>query len=124
MITTLTISLISFALVNLMLLNKKREMNRGRGMFTIGTVNSDQKVTDYAATVVSVVQNINVASTKRFAVKQAVKIEQFAMGVFERLATRFTIFGEVVTGRNIPKNRGSVSFFLKNIEDSKKRSVK
>lgn len=122
--TTEIILAVSGIFLGAMLLGKAREMRAGKALFSIGSENSDKAVARAYGAFVGRVKAINASSGKRFAVRQVVRAERFVMAQFEKLSRRFGVIGDVVTGRDIPKNKGSVSFFLKNIENVKKGELK
>lgn len=45
--------------------------------------------------------------------------EKWALALLSRLLNRFGRLRDVVTGKDLPKNKGSVSFFLKHIQHHK-----
>lgn len=122
MIITLTSTIVGAILLVALYLNKKREVVRGKGFLTIGNERTDQQLLNVYEDISSYASVLRPHALKVFVGRMVVKAEQFAMGIFEKLSRRFSVVGDMVTGKDIPKNRGSVSFFLKNIEDSKKHS--
>ncbi len=50
----------------------------------------------------------------------AEKAEHGGMMVLEKVINKFGRAKDMVTGKDLPKNRGAVSFFLKHIESHKK----
>ena len=122
MIITFTSTIVGAILLVALYLNKKREVVRGKGFFSIGSERTDQKLSNLYEGITSYISVLRPHALKSLIGRMVVKAEQFAVGVFEKLSRRFSVVGNMVTGKDIPKNRGSVSFFLKNIEDSKKHS--
>lgn len=121
MITTSTIAIVSLVLILSMLLNKKRELSTGKKLFTLATHQSDLAVRRMRASIIEKASIAHPENGKSALRRTLIEVERGVMSLFHRLSHRFSIVGDVVTGRDIPKNRGSVSFFLKNIEDSKKQ---
>jgi hypothetical protein len=121
MITTLTITLVSGFILLVLSLKKNWELKAGRDIFSIATNRMDQRVESLLYKTANLVKMTHPERIKEIGSKIAIKVEGFVMGIVEKLSSRFSIVGDMVTGRDIPKNRGSVSFFLKNIENSKKQ---
>ncbi len=105
-----------------MLLHKSRELRTGKVLLNIGNHQSDLAVRRVAASLVEKAAIAHPDNGKSAVRRFIIVIEKQFMNLFTKLSHRFGVLGDVVTGRDIPKNRGSVSFFLKNIEDSKKQS--
>jgi hypothetical protein len=103
-----------------MVVNKQKELNGGRAMFTIGSRKADTFIARTWNTVVYMVTHVSVQSCKRITIQTVLKAERFFISKLEQVGQRFSMAGNMVTGYNLPRNRGSVSFFLKNIEDHKK----
>lgn len=104
------------------MLHKSRELRTGKTLLNIGNHQSDLTVRRVAASLVEKAAIAHPQNGRSIVRRFIIEIEKQSMNLFHRLSHRFSVVGEVVTGRDIPKNRGSVSFFLKNIEDSKKQS--
>ena len=122
MIITLTSTIVGAILLVTLYQNKKREVVRGKGFFTIGNERTDQRLSYIYRSLADYASALHPVALKSFVVRMVIKAERFALGLFERFSQRFSIVGDMVTGKDIPKNRGSVSFFLKNIEGHKKQS--
>ena len=122
MIITSTIALFSLTLMLYILLHKSRELRTGKTLLSIGNQQSDLVVRRVKAALAEKVAIAHPENGKSILRRCIIEIEKQSMNLFHRLSHRFSVVGDVVTGRDIPKNRGSVSFFLKNIEDSKKQS--
>ena len=121
MITTTTILIVSSLCTLLMLGNKQKEVKTGKAMLKIGSSSTDYALKRLWMTGVDKLSHIHPSNTKQTIQRSMVELEKHIMNMFHRLSHKFSIVGDVVTGRDIPRNRGSVSFFLKNIEDSKKQ---
>ncbi|HEY1037209.1 MAG TPA: hypothetical protein VGE62_01345 [Candidatus Paceibacterota bacterium] len=120
----LTIFAVAFVLGAVILLNKRREMSRGKPWFFIGGSELDQAVYDAVEFFIYVTTHASVKRTKMLFRKALLSAEKFFLGAFERIGHRFGIVSDIITGKDLPKNRGSVSFFLKNIEVSKRNRCK
>lgn len=106
-----------------MLGNKSRELSKGKGFVKSSSTKTDSWCLLVHEKIKALVAHLRVATSRKAIIRGVVKFEQFCVKMFSRLANRFTIVGEVIVGGSIPKNRGSVSFFLKNIEASKKQKA-
>jgi hypothetical protein len=121
MITTITTLIVSASILLMMLSHKQRELRTGKAMIKIGTSAADHKLRTAWQSSLSKLSHVHPSNGKHTLRRSMVELERHIMNLFHRLSHKFSIVGDVVTGRDIPKNRGSVSFFLKNIEDSKKQ---
>lgn len=121
MITTTTLLIVSCLSALLMLANKQKEVKTGKAVLKIGSSNTDNALKRLWMTSVDTLSHVHPSNTKQTVQRSMVELEKHIMNVFHRLSHKFSVVGDVVTGRDIPRNRGSVSFFLKNIEDSKKQ---
>ncbi|MDB5204031.1 MAG: hypothetical protein JWP09_59 [Candidatus Taylorbacteria bacterium] len=96
--------------------NKKRELEGGRAFVDISHVNEHSfktKMKDVGQSAKEMPKKMaNVAAF--LAVKQGVKTFE---KVKEVVYPKISHIVDAVKGRDIPKNRGSVSLFLKHIED-------
>lgn len=54
----------------------------------------------------------------------AEKIEQWGLKMLDRAVNKFGRAKDMVSGKDLPKNKGAVSFFLKHIESHKKNMKK
>lgn len=105
-----------------MLLHKNRELRTGKVLLTIGNQQSDIALRRLMVSLTEKAAVAHPSNGKSIIKRSIIVIERQFMNLFHKLSERFESVSDVVTGRDIPKNRGSVSFFLKNIEDSKKQS--
>lgn len=122
MIIISTTAIVSLLLMLYMLAHKSRELSTGKTLLSIGNSSSDVVVRRLKASILDKAIKIHPDNTKHTARKFIISVENWVMNIFHRLSHKFGVVGDIVTGRDIPKNRGSVSFFLKNIEGSKKQS--
>jgi len=120
MTTALIIFGISLLAAALMLWSKQRELSTGRSLIRIGTASSDMRVASLWGSIAHTLTHVTVLETRAFVRKAVLLIENLFIDLFHYVARRFVSAGNVITGHNIPKNRGSVSFFLKNIEEHKR----
>lgn len=115
---------ISLIVIAAMLVNKQREMNGGRALFSVGTSSTDSRIAAMWSSMVYMVTHVSVRSCKKLTRQATLKAEAFFIENFETVARKFSLVGNMVTGYDLPRNRGSVSFFLKNIEDHKRMTQK
>ncbi len=116
----LTIFSIAFLLAALILLNKRREVARGKPWVSLGSPELDTAVYDTVEFVIYMLTHASVKTTRQLFRKALLSSEKLMISLFEKLNHRFAAVSDIITGKDIPKNRGSVSFFLKNVEASKK----
>ncbi len=120
MTTALIIFSIAIVIAGIILLNKKREVQSGTGYFKVGSESLDQRISDLSTRIEIYLIETDSRKVKSIIKTWVVKFENYMLKKLHIISKRFEVFGDVVTGRDIPKNRGSVSFFLKNIENDKK----
>ncbi len=120
----MTISLITCAVSLIALatlaMNKQRDLDGKTAMFRVGSPSTDSYIAATWKSVVYMVTHVSVQSCRRMVQQATINLEGFFIKNFDKLGRKFTVVGDMVTGYDLPKNRGSVSFFLKNIEDHKK----
>jgi hypothetical protein len=120
MTTILITFCVSLVLSMAVLWNKHRELVNGRVLVKIGNEQLDSQITSNYRKVVDTIHHVTMSAVKQYTKKTILSLENFFIRIFHYLSKRFFSIGNVITGHNIPKNRGSVSFFLKNIEEHKK----
>lgn len=120
MTTALTIFCISLVAVFILTANKNKEIKTGQAMFSIGGRGSDEWLREVWNVLVYTVTHASVRSMRQLAHRSVISFERMVINQFNRFSHRFAVVGEIVTGRDIPTNRGSVSLFLKKIEHPKK----
>jgi hypothetical protein len=121
MTIALTIFCISLMAVIMLTANKSKEIKSGRAMFSIGSRGSDEWLSEVWNVLAYTITHASVRSIRQLANRSVISVERLVIRQFDRFSHRFAVVGEIVTGRDIPKNRGSVSLFLKKIEHPKKR---
>ncbi len=120
MTTILIIFCVSFLASLTVLWNKQKELVGGRSFVKFGNEGVDTRIVDTYRKLVDTIHHVTMSAIKQSARKGILSIENFFIRTFNYISRRFLSIGSVITGHNIPKNRGSVSFFLKNIEEHKK----
>lgn len=116
MIIALTILCVSFIAMVTVVWNKNSEMTTGRTFMHISTPERDARLEYLYEKAVYQITHVSYRSIKNTLHDWLVAVENFFLRMFVRLGKRFSTIGDIVRGKNIPKNRGAVSFFLKNIE--------
>lgn len=100
---------------------KRKELQGGRVYIHIGTEQSDAKIHDRFEATKHFIKSID----KRFVSDTfhdlAETVERFGIKIAEKIVSRFGTVRDVVVGKDLPKNKGAVSFYFKHIEVHKKR---
>jgi hypothetical protein len=122
MIFAYTISIVTFLIAVAVLWNKKAELYGEGPIFNIGNDKIDQKVYDATEMSIYFVTHLSVQKSKYLCKKTVIYLEGLVIKLMRLVSERFSFVGDMVTGKSIPKNKGSVSFFLKNVESVKKIS--
>ncbi len=116
MTISLTICVLSLFALATLVWNKNSELSKGAPMFRIGNESTDETLLNLWNIFVYTVTHVSISSMRNLLHSAVIAFERLFINQFENVTRRFAVFGDIVTGRDIPKNRGSVSFFLKNIE--------
>lgn len=117
MITALTLLILSFIGMIVVMWGKSVEMATGKNVLHISNQERDLRLNQWYGDVMYQITHVSFNSLKKNLHAVIVVVENFFLRMFVRLGKKFTVIGDIVRGRNLPKNRGSVSFFLKNIEE-------
>jgi hypothetical protein len=116
----MTISLITLCAAvffcGLILLNKKREISKGSSFLRIGNARTDSFLSDLSYSIEYTIAKTDTKTLRTLCKSKVALMEGEILKVLHLAGQRFEVLGHAVTGKHIPKNRGSVSFFLKNIE--------
>ena len=67
-----------------------------------------------------VISNWSKATFRSASAKILEKMEKFFMRVFFKLFRYINKLSDMVKGKDVPKNKGSASFFLKRIDETEK----
>lgn len=119
MITLYTILVVSFFGLAFLTYNKMLELTTGKNIVKISSPARDQKLKHAWNRFVYQITHVSWKSIKRRSYKIMVSIENYFLKVIIKLGKKFSTLGDIVRGKNIPRNRGSVSFFLKNLENGR-----
>jgi hypothetical protein len=98
---------------------KMSELSTGRNILHLSTPERDQRLRRVWKAVMYQITHVSWRSVKEGFHDSIVAAENFFLRVIVKLGKKFSSVGDIVRGKDIPKNRGSVSFFLKNLEDHK-----
>ena len=118
MITALTLLVLSFIGMLVVVWGKSIQMSTGRNVLHISTEERDMRLSQWYGKVAYQVTHVSFNSLKNNLHSIIVAVENFFLRIFDRLGKKFKVIGDIVRGRDLPKNKGSVSFFLKNIEEN------
>lgn len=107
-----------------MIYAKMTELTTGKNFLRISTPERDAKITEAWKSFVYQITHVSRKSLMKTFHKTVVGVENFFLRMVMKLGKKFTSIGDMVRGKDIPRNRGAVSFFLKNIEGHSKRTSK
>lgn len=120
MIAYLIICFLSAIFLVAMYYGKRAELRGGKQFVRIGNSSIDEKLHYTYVKQVQFVKGLNKEYISQKLHLFAEKIEQGALIFLEKLINKFGRAKDMVSGKDLPKNRGAVSFFLKHIESHKK----
>lgn len=100
-----------------MLYNKKVELATGKGFIRFCD-KRDAKLSLWWNHVCGQVSHITRRSALEKLHEVLVTSENFFLGLFMKLGKRFHKIGDMVRGKDLPKNRGSASLFLQDIAET------
>jgi len=121
MITTLTTFIVSSVIALFLVTNKMGELAGSRLAVRIHSHEFEVKMKTTVGAFWDWISHISMRSIRALTLATLQKAEKFFVKLFYRILKRITKMTDMVSGRDIPKNRGSVSFFLKHIEDHKNK---
>lgn len=120
MIISLIICACSGIFLAMLLFGKKSELQGGRQLIRVGTPALDQSLEEYYQRQRDFIHSIDREYISQTLHQVAEKVEQWGLNVLDRVINKFGRAKDMVSGKDLPKNRGAVSFFLKHIESHKK----
>lgn len=100
--------------------NKTREAKGMAPIINIGSADIDRQLSAYAATVKHFIKQINAPYIRSVLHRVAESAEKLSISCAEKCINRFVRMKAVMDSKDIPKNRGAVSFFFKHIEHHQK----
>lgn len=119
MIISLIIFIASLFFLLAIWYGKKLEAKRGRPMFYIGSENLDTKLRGWYSDFLSYIKSVDSVYIKRKLHDIAERLEKFSLHIAEKVAAKFDKLTSAASGKDLPKNRGAVSFLFRHIESHK-----
>lgn len=119
MITSLIICTLSAIFFAVLCYSKKLELDRGRALIRVGSSSMDNRLQSYYEKQREFIASIDTEYIKEKFHLIAEKAEHWGLRMGEKLVNKFGRAKDMVTGKDLPKNKGAVSFFLKHIESHK-----
>ncbi len=124
MITSLIICSVSAIFFALLVYGKRSELNGGRQLIRIGSESLDNRLHSYYERQREFIHSVDSKYVYEKLHLVAEKVEQWGLIMLDGLVNKFGRAKDMVSGKDLPKNRGAVSFFLKHIESHKKSMQK
>lgn len=120
MLTTFIIFILSTITAIFMLVNKIGQINGSRWYVKLHSHELEGMVLNKIGAFWDVVWHACVSSFKSASVVFLEKTEKFFMRVFFKLFRYISRLSDMVKGKDVPKSKGSASFFLKRIDETKR----
>lgn len=120
MIISLIIFIVSIITIALLWYNKYREARGVLPLVYIGSHDFDKQLSNIKSICTRFIKKIDAEYLKSIFHDIAESTEKFGIIFAEKCINKFTHVRARINNKNIPKNRGSVSFFFKHIEDHQK----
>ncbi len=117
MILMYTILAVSFFASVTMIYAKMSELTNGKNILHISTPERDAKILAMWRALSYRITHVSRKSLTEASHKVIVSVENFFLRLIVKLGKKFTSLGDMVRGKDIPRNRGSVSFFLREIDE-------
>lgn len=124
MITSLIICTLSVIFLILLVYGKRAELNGGRQLIRVGSESLDSRLHEYYERQKQFVHSVDREYIYEKMHLLAEKVEQWGLIMLDKLVNKFGRAKDMVSGKDLPKNRGAVSFFLKHIESHKRNMQK
>lgn len=115
-----TICILSLVVLLAMMATKMREISGKKCPIKFSKPEWDWHILRKYHLVRHNVVHIKRESLANFVHRMAKVLELLFIRLANKLEKRFSKLGDMIKGKPVARNRGSVSFFLKNIEDRKK----
>lgn len=100
---------------------KRRELQGGQAFIHIGSDRSDARLHEHFEVTKLYIRSIDKKYISDKFHLFAETVERLGIKVAEKIVSRFGTVRDVVVGKDLPKNKGAVSFYFKHIEVHKKR---
>ena len=120
MLYTFIIFIASTVTALFILANKIGQTNGSRWYIKLHSHEFEHKVINKMGAVWDVVSHSSKATLRSVSAKVLEKMEKFFMKVFFKLFRYINRLSDMVKGKDVPKNKGSASFFLKRIDETEK----
>lgn len=125
MTTALIILSVSLVIMAIMIHSKHVELETGKARINLSSAKMDITFIKARHNAGLFIKGINYRNIYNISHKFLEWMEYKFIGIAGKgwvlFAPRFKKMSDIVKGKNIPKNKGCVSFFLKNIEEHKKQ---
>lgn len=119
MIPSLIICIASGLFFLLVCYGKRRELNGSRPLIRIGSNNMDSRLSQYYIQKKEYIASIDKQYMKDKLHDAAENLEHFGIYVVEKTVRLFSKARDRVTGKDLPKTKGAIAFFLENISHKK-----
>lgn len=116
MTLAITILIVSICGVSLTLLNKVRELDTGKAVISINK-DTDKKILDLHARVTLFIKESPKKIVHILAILALRFFYVFGKKIKQKLYPRISHLIDAVKGKDVPKNKGSVSFFLERVKE-------
>ncbi len=120
MLTTSIIFIASTVTALFILANKIGQTNGSRWYVQLHSHEFEHKVISKLAAFWDVASHSTRTTLRSVSAKVLEKMEKFFMKVFFKLFRYINKLSDMVKGKDVPKNKGSASFFLKRIDETEK----
>jgi len=120
MLTTFIIFIASTITALFILANKIGQISGSRWYVRLHSHEFEHKVINKMGAFWDVISNWFKVTFRVVSAKVLEKLEKFFMKVFFKLFRYINKLSDMVKGKDVPKNKGSASFFLKRIDETEK----
>lgn len=120
MFTTFIIFIVSALTASFILINKIGQTNGSGWYIQLHSHEFEHRVINRLGAFWDVVSHWSGATFRSLSAKFLQKIEKFFMKTFFKLFRYINKLSDMVKGKDVPKNKGSASFFLKRIDEVEK----
>ena len=120
MLTTFIIFIASTVIALFILVNKVGQTNGSRWYIQLHSHELEHKVVNKLGAFWDVISHWSGSTFRSVSAKVLEKMEKFFMRMFFKLFRYINKLSDMVKGKDVPKNKGSASFFLKRIDETEK----
>lgn len=107
-------------MMSFLVYGKIEELGGSKNIFSLSNKKRDAAIKKHWRSFIFNITHVSMKSIKKGSHKVITSAEGAFLKVMSQLGKKFSSIGDMVRGKDIPRNRGSVSFFLKNISEHKK----